>query len=105
MMKTLASLRSDSWTTSAGSGGHLPPDHLDNFTGLRKKGAEHTPLPQGALVHVHFRYQRELLSDLNSVLSMFLGFMFTSLSIQDLMMLPDDSSSPCIVPSANILVC
>jgi len=35
MMKTLASLRSDSWTTSAGSGGHLPPDHLDNFTGLR----------------------------------------------------------------------
>ena len=24
-----------SWTTSAGSGGHLPPDYPDNFTGLR----------------------------------------------------------------------
>jgi hypothetical protein len=39
MMKTLASLRSDSWTTSAGSGGHLPPDYPDNFTGLRRRSA------------------------------------------------------------------
>jgi hypothetical protein len=36
MMKILASLRSDSWTTSAGSGGHLPSDYPDNFTGLRR---------------------------------------------------------------------
>ena len=36
-MKNPASLRSDSWTLSSGSGGHLQPDRLGNFTGLRTR--------------------------------------------------------------------